>query len=311
MTNSKQEPLVLILMGTFNGERFIREQLDSIAAQTHKNWKLVVSDDGSTDQTVKIINSWITAIGGNRVELRCGPKKGFVHNFLSMACDPRLNADYYAFCDQDDVWFEDKLARAIEILKTAGNAQETLYCGRTIYTDENLKIIGTSPLCKRAPRFENALVQSLAGGNTMIFNQLTKSLLDATGTVAHTSHDWWLYQLVSGVRGRVIYDSEPKLFYRQHTGALIGGKTGLKSIVTRLRQLFSNCYRGYHAQNIPALIMARQYLKHRNNEKLESFSSLRNDKLLNRLLVGVRIRLYRQCFLETLIFYCALAIKKV
>ncbi|MEY3633305.1 MAG: hypothetical protein RI937_1503, partial [Pseudomonadota bacterium] len=158
MTNSNQEPLVLILMGAFNGERFIREQLDSIAAQTHKNWKLVVSDDGSTDQTVEILNLWITEIGGNRVELRCGPKKGFVNNFLSMACDPRLSADYYAFCDQDDVWFEDKLARAIEILKTAGSAQETLYCGRTIYTDESLKIIGTSPLCKRAPSFENALV---------------------------------------------------------------------------------------------------------------------------------------------------------
>ena len=114
--SDSNEPSVLILMGTFNGEKYIREQLDSIAAQSHKNWRLVMSDDGSTDRTLEIARRWAEEVGEDRVDIVDGPRQGFAQNFLSMACDPSLNADFYAFCDQDDVWMPRKLEVALSHL---------------------------------------------------------------------------------------------------------------------------------------------------------------------------------------------------
>ena len=96
-------PLVAILMGTMNGARFLPEQLDSLAAQTHQNWVLIASDDGSTDDTLGILKAYQAKWPTGKLIIKEGPKQGFCVNFLSMACDPSIQADYYAFCDQDDV----------------------------------------------------------------------------------------------------------------------------------------------------------------------------------------------------------------
>ena len=96
-------------MSTYNGEKFLAEQLQSIEDQTHKNWRLVISDDGSSDNTLAIAKQFQSNWGNDRLEIRQGPQQGFCQNFLSMACDTRLRADLYAFSDQDDVWMADKL----------------------------------------------------------------------------------------------------------------------------------------------------------------------------------------------------------
>ena len=101
--NSSQ-PSVAILMATFNGEKFLAEQLDSLQIQTISNWRLYVSDDGSSDGTMDIIKRYQVLWGADKLQYRPGPQKGFAQNFLSLACDPDIKADYYAFCDQDDVW---------------------------------------------------------------------------------------------------------------------------------------------------------------------------------------------------------------
>jgi glycosyltransferase involved in cell wall biosynthesis len=140
-------PLVAILMGTMNGARFLPEQLDSLAAQTHQNWVLIASDDGSTDDTVRILRAYQAKWPAGKMIIKEGPKQGFCVNFLSMACDPVIKADYYAFCDQDDVWLATKLAVAIQNISE--NQEENIpyvYCGRTSYINEKLKKIGCSPL---------------------------------------------------------------------------------------------------------------------------------------------------------------------
>ena len=108
---------VAILMCTKNGAAFLDDQLKSIADQTHANWTLFVSDDGSTDATGNILKRF-AANHAQRTVVRNGPGKGVCANFLSLATDPAIDADYFAFSDQDDVWYKDKLARALTWLAT-------------------------------------------------------------------------------------------------------------------------------------------------------------------------------------------------
>ena len=121
---------VAILMCTKNGAAFLDEQLKSIADQTHANWSLIVSDDGSTDTTVKIIQRFADSHAQKTV-VRNGPAKGVSANFLSLATDPTIDADYFAFSDQDDLWYKDKLQRALTWLTTVPADVPALYCGRT------------------------------------------------------------------------------------------------------------------------------------------------------------------------------------
>jgi glycosyltransferase involved in cell wall biosynthesis len=182
------DPSVAILLGTFNGERFLEAQLDSLESQTVRHWKLYVSDDGSTDATLDIIHRYQSKWGAHKIQYRTGPPKGFAQNFLSLACDPSIKADYYAFCDQDDMWLPEKLSVAVKhIARKSSPRQFYAYGGRTTYSDEKLKLIGLSPLFVFPRTFRNALIQSIAGGNTMVFNQATKTLLEKKVGFSQTS----------------------------------------------------------------------------------------------------------------------------
>lgn len=139
MNNQKNTPHICILMSTYNGEKFLAEQLQSIEGQTHKNWRLVISDDGSSDNTLAIAKQFQSKWGDDRLEIRQGPQQGFCQNFLSMACDTTLRADLYAFSDQDDVWMADKLARAVAYFEASNESQlPRAYGSRTQIVDEAL-----------------------------------------------------------------------------------------------------------------------------------------------------------------------------
>jgi glycosyltransferase involved in cell wall biosynthesis len=94
---------VAILLATFNGDRFLSAQLDSLESQLHQDWFVIASDDGSTDNTLKILQKYQERWPEGKLSIRTGPEQGFCHNFLSMACDSAIKADFYAFCDQDGV----------------------------------------------------------------------------------------------------------------------------------------------------------------------------------------------------------------
>ena len=100
-------------MATMNGAQYLEEQLASIRAQSYVNWSLWVSDDGSTDETVEIINRFKATLSDQSITILNGPRKGGAQNFLSLLANPVIKADFYAFCDQDDVWFPSKLKRAL------------------------------------------------------------------------------------------------------------------------------------------------------------------------------------------------------
>jgi glycosyltransferase involved in cell wall biosynthesis len=308
----KPAPLVAILMGVKDGSRFLPDQLDSLQAQTHQNWVLIASDDGSTDDTLTILKAYQAKWPAGRLIIKDGPKQGFCANFQSMACDPSIKADYYAFCDQDDVWLSAKLAVAIQhISENQEEALPYLYCSRTTYVNEELKKIGCSRLFSFPRTFRNALVQSIAGGNTMVFNQVTKELLEKVGPVKHPFHDWWLYQLVAGADGIVYYDPIPQILYRQHKDSIVGGGNSLNARIERISQVFKGRFRYWCDQNILALSIAKPFITRGNQEILELFSVMRTARLKDRFRLMEVCGLYRQTWPGTISLLIAALFKKI
>src|SRR5258708_30243627 len=203
---SATSPAVTILLCTLNGERSLTQQLASLEGQTFKNWKLIASDDGSRDRTKSILLAFQKSCQPGKVEIIDGPRRGAAANFLFQACAENLVSEYYAFCDQEDVWDAAKWERAIDALERTDPGIPALYGSRTRLIDEAGNEIGFSPLFHRKPGFRSALVQSIAGGNTMVFNQKARELVVFCGAdVDVPAHDWWLYQVTSACGGPVRY----------------------------------------------------------------------------------------------------------
>lgn len=305
-------PLVAIFLCTYNGAGFLAQQLDSIESQTHQNWVVVASDDGSSDQTLEILQQYQAKWPTGKLTIRRGPQKGFCQNFLFLACDPQIKADYYAFCDQDDVWLPAKLEVAIgNIITNQSVDVPYLYCGRTKYVNENLKPCGMSPLFVFPPSFRNALVQSIAGGNTMVFNQSAKNLIEKVGAVDVPSHDWWLYQLISGVEGMVFYDKVPQLLYRQHEFALVGGNNSFSARMERIWMLLQGRFQNWNTQNINALKQANHLLVKNHQDILKMFELLRGAGIKDRFRLIEVCGLYRQTRRGTFSLFLANLINKI
>ena len=310
-TPNSNSPLVAILLCTYNRARFLGEQLDSLEAQTHQNWVIIASDDGSTDQTLEILQQYQAKWPNGKLTIRSGPKKGFCQNFLSLACDASIQADYYAFCDQDDVWLPEKLAVALENIASNQRADVPyLYCGRTKYVNEKLKPCGMSPLFVFPPSFRNALVQSIAGGNTMVFNQSAKLLMEKVGSVDVPSHDWWMYQIISGVEGDVFYDRNPQLLYRQHEFALVGENNSFPAKMERVWMLLQGRFQKWNTQNIKMLKQVNHLLVKNHQEILKMFEILRSARIKDRIRLMQVCGLYRQTRVQTLELYIAVLLNK-
>lgn len=302
---------VVILLGTKDGAAFLRDQLRSFADQSHENWFLVVSDDGSRDATRDMIECFAME-HPQRVVMREGPKRGVTANFLSLAADPAIAADVFAFSDQDDVWHADKLARALAFLATVPAGTPALYCGRTELMTEDGRCYGFSPLFRRHPSFRNALVQNLGGGNTMAFNSAAKALVEAAGAVDVVLHDWWLYQLVSAADGTVFYDPQPMVKYRQHPANLIGSNQGGSARLLRIRMMLGGRFRDWNATNIAALRRLPERLITPDNRRVRDlFAAARGAPLSKRLALLWRSGVYRQTLLGNLGLFAAAVLKRL
>jgi glycosyltransferase involved in cell wall biosynthesis len=298
-------------MTSFNGEKFIRQQLESIFSQTFKNWQLIISDDGSSDKTKEIIFEY-QKIWGEKIQSRNGPQKGFAENFLSLACDKTLIADFYAFCDQDDVWLPHKLEVTINQINNAClNNEPYLYCGLTVYVDEQLIAIGQSTLFKQPPSFDNALVQSIAGGNTMVFNRASKLLIETVGVVPTPSHDWWLYLLISGVGGKVFYDPAPLVLYRQHGNSIVGENASFFNQFKRLLKLVDGGFKKWTDSNIKCLQMSENLLTYSAKESLNNLINIRQLNFFKKIKNMKLFRYYRQSSFQNLILKIAFLMNKI
>lgn len=294
-------PKVAVLLCTMQAQHFLAEQLNSIATQTHPAWAIWASDDGSNDYTHAILEYYQSHWGDDRISIHAGPAEGSTANFLSLTCRADIEADYFAYADQDDVWEADKLERAVAWLKTIPADVPALYGSRTLLVDARNQHIGYSPLFERPPSFRNALVQSIAGGNTMVFNRAARELLRAAGeNVEAVTHDWWAYMLVSSCGGKVHYDVYPTVRYRQHGGNQFGSNINPLAQLRRARLLLQGRFRGWVDANLVALQRVRHLMTPESQRVLDEFTRARKRWIGARLLGLRRSGIHRQTTLGNL-----------
>ncbi|WP_296742878.1 glycosyltransferase family 2 protein [Mesorhizobium sp.] len=301
-----------VLMATKDGEAFLGEQLQSLLDQSWPLLDLWVSDDGSVDGTRSIVEAWRPRWTRGSVTLVDGPRKGFAANFRSMIVDPRLDADYYAFCDQDDIWEPDRLESAIRWMKAQGGDKPLLFCSRTATISEDGAPAGYSPLFSRPPSFRNALVQSIAGGNTMLLNRSARDLLaKASARAEFVSHDWWAYLIVTAAGGSVRYEPRPLVRYRQHGANLVGANVSWKARLSRLGRLFKGQFAVWTDSNLAGLAANRDLITRDAAHCLGMFIRARKGSVLRRFSLLGKSGVYRQTLMGTLGLYLAFLWRRI
>ncbi|MFK7967657.1 MAG: glycosyltransferase family 2 protein [Rickettsiaceae bacterium] len=301
---------IAILMCTYNGEKFLQEQLESFANQSFKDWHLFVYDDGSTDNTEDLIKTFKqnhkVSFVSNHLNL------GFAKNFLNGIASTDGNFDFYALSDQDDIWLESKLEKALAYLQKIDANIPALYCSRTILVDATGNQIGYSPLFTKKPSFSNALVQSIAGGNTMVFNKAAHDLIIKAGSdINVVSHDWFIYQLIAGAEGFIYYDSSPGLLYRQHGSNIIGANNDFFARLSRLKMLLNNSFRSWNDRNIKILLDNSNILTKDNKSKLNRFIKARESSLFPRVTGFLKCKIYRQTLLGNIALFVGGVLNKI
>lgn len=300
-------------MATRDGEEFIEEQLMSIAAQEEVDVELWISDDGSSDRTLEKIADFMALNPAFPVKVLRGPQAGFVCNFLSMVCNEDVDAPYLAFSDQDDLWHPGKLRVAVDALAHAPAGVPALYTSRTRTISNDGEVKGCSPHFSRPPSLENALVQSIGGGNTMVFNDALRRLLVYAGSdVDVPTHDWWAYLVAASCGGFITYDPQPHIDYRQHGGNIIGENSSLIARIFRLNMLLKGRFRRWTDRNLDALQRIEPQMTSHSKAKVKAFRALRKKPSpLLRLGELKRLGLYRQTIFGTISMHVAVFLNRL
>ena len=233
--------MVDIVMATYNGGKYIREQLDSILNQSYKDIRIIIRDDGSKDSTVEIIHEYEVQYPSGVIlvldDVKCGSSRS---NFMQAM--KYTSADYIMFSDQDDYWLPDKvqhsLDKMLEIESQIGKDKPVLVFGSYKPVDENLKEIPDNVKNRQEAAyklaFSNLLVQNYVNGCLMMIN---KTLADKMGDYDDRilMHDWWSALIAAG-GGKIEYIDEIMMLYRQH-GCNVVGSVNVKSFKYRLKKI--------------------------------------------------------------------------
>jgi glycosyltransferase involved in cell wall biosynthesis len=222
-----------ILLSTYNGERFLLPQIRSLLAQKGCSIQIVARDDGSTDGTVAILKE--LSERDSRITVYEGENRGVIESFFWLLENASTDFDGYFFCDQDDVWDDNKVAVALGSIGAMNHDVPTLYCSRVRYVDSEGQLLGLS----RVPQVTglgNALVENIAYGCTVALNPAARDVLIQSRSRKIIMHDWWCY-LVMAACGAVIYDKSPRINYRLHAGNVVGANPSrFAEVVSRLRR---------------------------------------------------------------------------
>lgn len=304
--------MVAILLATYNGEAFLAAQISSLISQSYKNWVIYASDDGSQDGTLKILTNAQLELGERKLVILRGPRRGFVNNFMSLLQSRVIDAEYFAFCDQDDVWHPDRLERGISWLQKNADGGPALFCSRSRLIDAAGDVVGYSTNFTTPPSFANALVQNIAGGNTMLFNSRARKLLSDLA-YQHTliAHDWWCYLLITGCGGQVYFSSDPLIDYRQHEKNLIGANASLNNMFTRLKKMLSGDFSRWNESNIATLHEARPLLGSESRKALDWFDKARTGSVVHRIYCLIRSGAHRQGVVGNIALALAVLFKKL
>lgn len=297
---------VVILVSTFNGEPFIREQISSLYEQSHRDIRIIVRDDGSTDETPEILKDYEIEVLPNSQNL--GAQASFF-SLLQYAVK-KTEADYFMFCDQDDVWQRDKvevtLARLQELEASHGKIPLLVHTDLVV-VDQQLNTIAPSMweyeyILPQKNSFSRLLVQNTVTGCTTMINRSLAQKCPTEPTHA-IMHDWW-FALVASHFGYIDFISTPTILYRQHLSNTIGAQPfkvkPIRHFLGLLRSIFSmnnNCLNSLtanirQAQNF--LYMYESELNYATRETLLNFITLAQKSHFKRKLSLLKYGLLRQ-----------------
>lgn len=274
---------ILILMSTYNGEKFLSEQLDSIFAQTGVNVHLLIRDDGSTDNTLSVISDYEVRFPG-KIDVVKGSNTGWRKSFLTLAQWAKENYPnfrYFAFADQDDIWLPEKLKRGIETLQKLPTGPK-LYCSNVTYYKDGIEL-GNLRKISINPTYKSCIIRNYATGCTMVFNRSLLDLVCRELPQIKIAHDYWFY-MVACLCGTVAVDDESFILYRLHDSNQVGFKSGFFEIWQRRLKSVSGLFNSHEKESI-AKELLRIHDASMNREALLAVDKLAhyNASSINRL----------------------------
>jgi rhamnosyltransferase len=296
---------VNIVLPTFNGEKFLAEQIESIQNQTFKDWQLLIRDDGSTDSTPDMIKTFaksdsrIKFINENNRE-----NVGVIKNFFTLI--KYEQADFYFFSDQDDVWLPDKMATMLtEAQKYDADQPLMVYMDLSV-VDQNLTVINPSMIRSQSHHANTSLLPELTentvtGGVSMMNHALAEKWLDTTDIIMH---DWYLAVLATAT-GQLVYIDQPGELYRQHDNNVLGARTLNKRLkkwlnpsaaVAKYWDLIVN------SQNQAALLLNLPDLSDEKRKVIEKYVGLLNQTFVNRIKLLKKYHFKKNRTFHTLVF---------
>lgn len=240
---------ICIIMATYNGEQYLAPQIESILENTYQNFQLHIYDDGSTDGTFSIAKEYAAKYPEKIHATQNKKNKGVIRNFLEATT--ALEADYYMYCDQDDIWLPEKIQKTLDFMEIQESDTSPLHPAPVVVFAD-ARVVDAS-LAETAPSFQrqsgyhthaldlpHLLMENKLIGCTMMFNRaLRDKLVQTAFPPTIRMHDWWI-ALIGTTFGRVAYLDTPLLLYRQHEKNVIGGSSKGSYFKDRIRHLKRN-----------------------------------------------------------------------
>lgn len=241
---------VNIILAAYNGEKYLRTLLDSILAQTYRNIEIFVRDDGSKDHTLQILEEYAKTSKSVPIHILRDDlgNLGYIANFLH-TIRISSDADYYAFCDQDDYWLPDKIANAVELLSGRPKDRPVLYSCAYEVRNDTLAFVRTGHTPTPMERLDVGKALSLYDGGwlpgfTLVMNRALKEKAFDNNAEKMYSHDIWVQAVAAGFQGELIVDNRVGAYFRRHSDSTSIAETSVTSTVIsawifRFKELFS------------------------------------------------------------------------
>lgn len=289
--------VVDILLATYNGEKYVEELIKSILNQSYKDIRLIISDDNSTDNTLKVIEK-LQKEDSRIIVYKQHKNLGVTANFEFLL--KKVENNYFMFADQDDIWLEDKVKKSVEKLEK--DKCDLVFTNLKI-VDENLKVLnrsfwkakGLNKKIKKHMNFDGLYLNNFVTGCTTICKKkFIKQILPLPKNTEYILYDYWLALVVSknGKIGRI---DEPQILYRQHKNNAVGAKrkSDLLNSFDEIRDLFINVKIDHFKVFVEREKLFSNNLKIQNEKALKYYRSLKNVKTINFKNWGLFIKLYR------------------
>ncbi|OAB43035.1 glycosyl transferase [Paenibacillus glacialis] len=290
--------------------------MKSLLSQEDVELHIVIRDDGSTDGTMERLKIFIEQYP-DRICISENENLGVVGSFFDLIGKASGGYDYYAFCDQDDVWNNDKLIRGISLINQMRPGQPLMYCSTTQMVDQYLNPLNIWPNSPEKPlSLYNALIENVCVGCTVLINEEALNMVRNKHPLNLENiimHDWWIYLVVSTF-GEVVFDSEPSILYRQHQSNALGGSTD--DWMNKWKKRFKRFLKGQNHyilsnQAKEFMVVYAQEMNHEESNEIHKLIQTQQQNLFKRVIYIMMTPFYRQSTIDNLVFKMVLIAGKL